>query len=92
MVTIQQSADSAKDYVALADVVRLLPLIADGRQRHNLGSGRNTSHSQVGYWLERQGLTAFAVPTAARHIPALVIERLGAEFELPGDAFLQTGL
>ena len=39
MVTIQQSADSAKDYVALADVVRLLPLIAsDGRQRlYNLG-------------------------------------------------------
>lgn len=95
-VMIQQSADSAKDYVALADVVRLLPLIAsDGRQRlYNLGSGRNTSHRQVADWLERQGLTArFAMPTAARHcFPPLVIERLRAEFELPGDAFLQTDL
>ena len=38
-VTIQQPPDSVKDYVALADVVRLLPLIAtQGRQRlYNLG-------------------------------------------------------
>ena len=54
-VTIQQSADSVKDYVALR-MVRLLPLIAShGKQRlYNLGSGRNISR-EVAAWLMRKG-------------------------------------
>ena len=93
-VTIQQSAGMAKDYVALADVVRLLPLIAvEGRQRlYNLGSGFNTSHAEVAEWLESQGVSvrfAFSASSDLR-FPVLSIERLSAEFEPPGAPFLQT--
>lgn len=95
-VTIQQPADTAKNYVALADVVRLLRLIAErGQQRlYNLGSTHNTSHAEVAVWLERQGVTVrFASGVAASgglSFPPLVIERLAAEFESPGDPFKQT--
>jgi nucleoside-diphosphate-sugar epimerase len=96
VVTIQQPADTAKNYVALADVVRLLPLIAErGQQRlYNLGSGRNTSHAEVAAWLERQGTKVrFASGNAAStglSFPALAIDRLTAEFECPDDPFRQT--
>jgi len=96
MVTIQQPVDTAKNYVALADVVRLLPLIAElGQQRlYNLGSGRNTRHAEVAAWLERQGTRVrFASGEAActgLSFPPLAIDRLAAEFEPPGDPFRQT--
>ena len=95
-VTIQQPAETQKDYVALEDVVRLLPLIAEhGAERlYNLGSGRNTSHSQVAAWLDQQGVrVTFAAANAAHpglSFPPLSITRLAAEFEPPGDAFRQT--
>jgi nucleoside-diphosphate-sugar epimerase len=93
VVTIQQPADTAKDYVTLADVVRLLPLIAErGQQRlYNLGRGSNTSHAEVAAWLERQGARVrFASGERASSglsFPPLVIERLAAEFEPPADPF-----
>ncbi len=93
-VTIQQPPTTAKDYVALQDVVRLLPLIAcKGRQRlYNLGSGINTSHVAVAAWLEAQGVKVrFASERIEKpHFPVLSIDRLSAEFEPPGDPFLQT--
>lgn len=95
MITIQQPADTAKNYVALADVFRLLPLIAErGQQRlYNLGSARNTSHAEVAAWLERQGIRVrFASGEAAitgLSFPPLVIDRLSAEFGPPGDPFRQ---
>lgn len=91
MVDIQQPADTAKDYVAMADVVRLLPRIAcQGKQRlYNLGSGRNTSHREVAAWLEQQGVTVRFAAKAATGIsfPPLSIKRLAAEFEPPVSAF-----
>ena len=96
VVTIQQPADTSKNYVALADVVRLLPLIAEqGQQRlYNLGSGRNTTHAKVAAWLERQGARVrFASGATGNIAPSfhpLVIERLAAEYPLPGDPFRQT--
>lgn len=93
-VTIQQAAETAKDYVALADVVRLVPLIAEqGKHRlYNLGSGRNTSHAEVATWLERQRVVVrFAAQAAAGlSFPPLTIDRLAMEFEPPGDPFRQT--
>lgn len=95
VVTIQQPADMAKDYVALADVVRLLPLMAEqGQQRlYNLGSGRNTSHAEVAAWLERQGARVrFASGEAASvglSFRPLAIERLAAEFARPANPFQQ---
>ena len=96
VVTIQQPADTAKNYVALADVVRLLPLIAEQSQQrlYNLGSGRNTTHAEVAAWLERQGARVrFASGTTgniASSFQPLVIDRLAAEYPLPGDPFRQT--
>ena len=92
-VTIQESPHIAKDYVALEDVVRLLPLIAiHGQERlYNLGRGRNTSHLEVSAWLERAGVPVrFAGPsTGGLSFPPLVIERLRNEFYRPGDPFRQ---
>ena len=96
VVTIQQPEYTAKNYVALADVVRLLPLIAEqGQQRlYNLGSGGNTTHAEVAAWLERQGARVlFASGTTGNIAPSfqpLVIDRLAAEYPLPGDPFTQT--
>jgi len=96
LVTIQQPASTEKDYVALEDVARLLPLIAErGSERiYNLGSGRNTSHSQVAAWLRRQGLNVRFAPSSAAapglSFPTLCIARLAAEFETPADPFRQT--
>jgi nucleoside-diphosphate-sugar epimerase len=95
IVTIQQPMDTAKNYVSLADVVRLLPLIAEsGHQRlYNLGSNHNTSHQEVAAWLERQGATVhFAsaeLATSGLSFPPLSIERLAAEFDTPADPFQQ---
>lgn len=95
-VLIQQPANTTKNYVALADVVRLLPLIAErGRCRlYNLGSSANTSHSEVAAWLERQDFKVnFASSTASNSCPSfkpLVIDRLAAEFLSPSDPFKQS--
>jgi len=96
MVTIQQPAHTIKNYVALTDVTRLLPLIAEqGQQRlYNLGSAHNTSHAEVATWLQRQGIIVrFASgedATSGINFPPLSIERLAAEFDPPGDPFRQT--
>ena len=93
VVTIQQPADWAKDYVSLKDVVRLLLEIAQGgRQRlYNLGRGQNTSHGEVASWLEGQGPTVrFASEAlAGLGFPPLDTGRLTAEFSPAGDPFLQ---
>ena len=95
-VTIQQPGNAAKDYVAMADVVRLLPLIAiQGSHRiYNLGSGRNTSHVEVAAWLEREGVSvSFATNSSSGlSFPQLSIARLSQEFAPPEDPFRQTYL
>ena len=92
-VSIQQPASMAKDYVALQDVVRLLPQIAvHGRQRlYNLGSGMNTTHQEVAAWLQLQGVTVRFASQASPclRFPELSIHRLSAEFDPPGAPFLQ---
>ena len=87
-VSIRQPPTVSKDYVGLDDVVRLLPLIAvHGKERlYNLGSGVNSSHSDVAAWLERKGtkVTFTASTEPAVSFPSLSIDRLRAEFEPPG--------
>ena len=93
LVTIQQSAGAAKDYVALADVLRLLPLIAEaGRHRlYNLGGGCDTSHAQVAAWLRAQGAEVeFALqPAEGLAFPTLEIDRLSTEFGSLNEPFRQ---
>lgn len=94
-VTIQQPSKTTKNYVALADVVRLLPMIAEqGRHRiYNIGSSINTSHSDVAAWLEQHGvIVKFASCDASSSCPTfqpLMIDRLTAEYMDPGDPFKQ---
>lgn len=92
-VVIRQSPDIAKDYIALADVVRLLPEIAlMGKHRlYNLGSGRLTSHAEIASWLVSQGVNAsFASGShAGLRFPSLDIRRLLTEFSPPADPFRQ---
>ncbi|KZR66197.1 MULTISPECIES: NAD-dependent epimerase/dehydratase family protein [Prochlorococcus] len=93
LVTIQQSSDSVKDYVALTDVLRLLPLIAEkGRQRlYNLGGGCDVSHEQVAAWLRKQGaeVTFARQPHEEFAFPTLEIDRLSSEFGLNSKPFRQ---
>lgn len=94
IATIRQPSSMSKDYVALHDVLRLLPLIAvSGRQRiYNLGSGSNTSHAEVAEWLTRQGLSVRFDQTESINLnfPDLSIKRLSAEFKPPSHPFNQT--
>jgi nucleoside-diphosphate-sugar epimerase len=93
VVTIEQPANTMKNYVALDDVVRLLPLIAEQGQKrlYNLGSDRNTSHAEVAAWLESHGArVCFAhgnTSTIGLSYPKLSIKLLEAEFEAPGNPF-----
>lgn len=95
VVTIQQPADTTKNYVALSDVVRLLPLIAEqGQHRlYNLGSVQNTSHSEVADWLLRQGakvqFASESSGTNGHSFQPLDIDRLAAEYPAPTDPFRQ---
>ena len=83
-VVFHQSAASARDYVNIAALVRLLPDIAErGRSRlYNVASGRNTTHriiadrlQQIAGW--RIGIAAGA-PTVLH--PQIDTTRLVAEF------------
>jgi nucleoside-diphosphate-sugar epimerase len=48
-ILLQSDPNSAKDYIWIEDVVRLLPQIAiNGKHRlYNVASGRNTSHQEI---------------------------------------------
>ena len=84
LITLGTSLDSSKDYVALEDVVEILPKIAvSGSHRiYNVASGRNTSNRELVEAI--RGLTGCAVEVAAKmptiSFPAIDIGRLREEF------------
>jgi len=92
-VTIHQSPITTKDYIALSDLANLLPKIAmSGRERlYNVGTGVNTSHSQIANWLEQQGISArFSTRLeSGPSFPLLDISKLLIEFDRPNDPFNQ---
>jgi nucleoside-diphosphate-sugar epimerase len=83
-VVFRQKAASAKDYVGVAAVVRLLPAIAArGRQRiYNIAAGGNTSHATIAYRLrELTGWrTSFAANAATVRYRPIDTTRIDAEF------------
>jgi nucleoside-diphosphate-sugar epimerase len=83
-VTIRQAAGSAKDYIALTDVVALLPRIAlDGRERlYNVASGLNTTHAEIADWLrEKHAIVVDFAPHAPLiTFPCIDITRVQVEF------------
>ena len=86
-VHFRQSPDSAKDYINLARVIRLLPEIAAvGHHRlYNLAAGANTTHATVAAGLSRHfGWHCLFVPHAPTvAYPAIDTMRLHEEFGPP---------
>ena len=83
-IHLNTSLDSAKDYVALADVTRMLELIAScGQARcYNLASGQQTTNGELAETIARIAGARLSVSDDARHIPFPRIEigRLRHEF------------
>jgi len=80
---IRESPDSSKDYIALDDVVRLLPEIAvRGRHRlYNVASGTPTRHAALAEAIQAGGLRArFAAGGPVRRFPRIDITRIREEF------------
>ena len=79
-VELRQALDSAKDYVALNDVLEALVCVSvAGRERlYNVASGRDVTHAQIVQAV--QDLTGCSVSVApaspTSRFPAIVIDRL----------------
>jgi len=75
-VTLRTALSSEKDYVGIADVVRAILAVVEGRARHavyNVASGTNTSHGAIVEALAGlTGATVEVVPGA----PAVVFPRI----------------
>ncbi len=84
VVRFQTAPESAKDFIALEDVVDMLPKVAvHGSQRlYNLASGVNTTNLQIAGLLRSElGCRADFAPGAPRHtFPPINIARLRSEF------------
>jgi nucleoside-diphosphate-sugar epimerase len=84
-VVFQSSPDSAKDYISVDDVARILPEIAlRGRERiYNVARGRNTTNAQWARILgELTGARTSTVPDAPTTVfPQIDVSRLRAEFD-----------
>lgn len=83
-IRLHTALESAKDYIAVEDVVRALVRIAlDGTERiYNVGAGRNVSHAELADALARlTGCTVDVVPGAPETaFPALDVTRLARLF------------
>lgn len=83
-VVLRQAPGSAKDYIACADVVALLPRIAqDGKHRlYNVAAGRNVTHAAIAALLrDHLGWRVdFAPDAPTAHFPPIDVSRLTGEF------------
>lgn len=87
------NAASEKDYVALADVLDLLPRIAvaGARRLYNIAAGRNVRVGDIAAVMERAGVrTTFAGGAPLVRFPAIAIERIGVEFGFRPQHLLET--
>ena len=93
-VQFRQSPDSAKDYINLAELTRLLPSIATtGSQRlYNVAAGANTAHATIAAGLSRHfgWRCTFAAGAPTVTFPPIDTSRLTKEFgpalsDLSGD-------
>ena len=91
-VTLRQNLRSAKDYVALTDVVPALHAIAErGQARlYNVASGANITHDQIAGVLTRSFGWSIAVDENAAGVrfPRIDTNRLSIEFGPPRRALL----
>ena len=84
VVQLNTSLDSAKDYIALADVTRMLELIASCGQAHcyNLASGQQTTNGELVGAIARLTGAGVSVSNDAPHtpFPRIDVGRLRHEF------------
>lgn len=77
------AAQSAKDYVSIADVVAWLPKIAEHGTHaiYNVASGKNISNADIASWLEQRGIAVdFSEDAQAWIFPVIDTDRLSSEF------------
>jgi nucleoside-diphosphate-sugar epimerase len=83
-IHLKSSLDSAKDYIAITDVIRMLELIARCGQApcYNLASGQQTTNSEVVEAIAKLSGARFFVSDNAPHtaFPKIDIGRLRQEF------------
>jgi nucleoside-diphosphate-sugar epimerase len=85
-VIFRTSSDSAKDYVSLSDVVRLLPAIAERGDFgiYNLAAGVNTSNREIADCLREQGVAVEFAPDAPLwDFPKIDITKISRQFDPP---------
>lgn len=82
--TIAKPSESSKDYVALDDVVKMLPKIAERAdfRIYNLASGENSTHGEVARFMKACGIpVGFSATDAEPEVFAPIrVERLQDEF------------
>lgn len=96
-IRLRSHPQSAKDYIAMDDVVRLLPRIArDGRHRlYNVASGQQTRHDE---WVRRIQArhpcrVEWLEDAPDQSFPPIDVRRLQSEFgHAPSCVFAATGL
>ncbi|MBU3655640.1 MAG: SDR family oxidoreductase [Alphaproteobacteria bacterium] len=93
-LTLQDHPQTRKDYIALADVVNLLPAIAlnGGDRLYNVASGQATSHADViaaiqRFWPNWSCQTDPSAPL--RHYPTIDIARIRTAFNFHATPFEQ---
>ena len=85
-VTFETSPQSTKDYIALSDVVELLPDIANKGDFgvYNVASGINVSNKDISELLINEGVEVeFDKNARSWCLPTINIEKLSREFYAP---------
>ncbi|MFD0675536.1 MULTISPECIES: NAD-dependent epimerase/dehydratase family protein [unclassified Paenibacillus] len=97
-ITLHTTLDTAKDYIGIDDVVRLLISIAqaDGSGVYNVASGINTSNRSISQWIRELTGCQVSVADAARTVcfPLIDVTRIHNElgYENPDCEALIRGL
>lgn len=85
-VTIGQSPNSSKDYIAVEDAAATLIAISKGGQSrlYNVACGTNFTHQQIADALQNAGFTVYFKPNGQIvTFPQIDISRAACEFALP---------
>lgn len=84
-ITIGEAPDSAKDYIAIEDLCRMIERVAlGGRHRlYNLASGESVPHGAIAETIQRicDVPVAFAANGPARRFPDIDVSRIAGELD-----------
>jgi nucleoside-diphosphate-sugar epimerase len=90
-ITINQAAESSKDYIHIDDVNCLITKISlSGKERiYNLASGKNITHKEVANWLKELGASISFANEASEFLnfSKIDVQRISNEFYSPASPF-----